>query len=118
MNQLASPNAWSISSSAVYGWLTGIAVGGLHQVHFALSHDNPDNGFLRVVGVLIVGGCGGAILFAGIAMLRNQRDRPAAIATYVVGSRTAIKTMSTRATGDESQRAGAAAFNVRKPHSP
>ena len=60
MNPFKPADTWSISSSAVYGWLTGIAAGGLHQVYFALSHDIPDNGFLRVVSVLMAAGCGGA----------------------------------------------------------
>lgn len=118
MNQPERTHAWCISSSAVYGWIMGIAAGGLNQVYFALSHDIPDNGFLRVVGVLIAGGCGGATLFAGIAMLRNQRDRHAAIAATVLGSRTAVKTTSTRGTGDGSQLVGAEEFNLRNPNSP
>jgi hypothetical protein len=75
MNPHEPAQAWSMSSSAVYGWITGLAVGGLHQVHFALSHAIPDNGFLRVVGILIAAGCAGAILFAGVAGLRNHREQ-------------------------------------------
>ena len=86
MNQLEPAGMWSISSSAVYGWLTGIAAGGLHQVHFALSHDIPDNGFLRVVTVLIAGGCAGSIVFAGIAALQNHRERHCAIAMTCLGT--------------------------------
>jgi hypothetical protein len=75
MNQLEPEQAWSISSSAVYGWITGLAAGGLHQVHFALSHAIPDNGFLHVVAILIAAGCAVATLFAGVAALRNHREQ-------------------------------------------
>ena len=109
MNPFKPADTWSISSSAVYGWLTGIAAGGLRQVHFALSHDIPDNEFVRVVSVLVVGGCGGAVLFAGIAALRNQRARHFAIAMTSLGPQAAIKTTSTRAVDGERQRAGAEA---------
>ena len=109
MNPFEPADTWSISSSAVYGWLTGIAAGGLHQVHFALSHDIPDHEFVRVVSVLMAAGCGGAVLFAGIAALRNQRDRHFAIAMTSLGPQAAIKTTSTRAVDGERQRAGAEA---------
>jgi hypothetical protein len=102
MNRLELADMWSISSSAFYGWITGLAAGGLHQVHFALAQDIPDNGFLRVVNILMAAGCAGAILFAGVAALRNHRERHAAIARTVLGSN--ATTTTARAT-DERQRA-------------
>ena len=73
---------WSLSTSAVYGWLSGIAVSALRQIHFVVSNDVPNDAYMRVVGELIVGACGGAILFAVIASLRNHlRRRSQATAT-------------------------------------
>ena len=109
MNPFKPADTWSVSSSAVYGWLTGIAVGGRHLVHFARSHDIPDNEFVRVVSVLMAAGCSGAVLFAGIAALRNQRARHFAIAMTSLGPQPAIKTTSTRAVDGERQRVGAEA---------
>ena len=66
---------WSRSTSAVYGWLSGIAVGALRQIHFVVSNDVPNDAYMRVVGELIIGACSGAILFAVIASLRNHLSR-------------------------------------------
>ena len=63
---------WSRSTSAVYGWLSGIAVGALRQIHFVVSNDVPNDVYMRVVGELIIGACSGAILFAVLASLRNH----------------------------------------------
>jgi hypothetical protein len=73
---------WSRSTSAVYGWLVGIAVSAVRQVHFVVSNDVPNDAYMRVVGELAAGAFGGAILFAMIASLRNHlRRRAAATAT-------------------------------------
>ena len=66
---------WSRSTSAVYGWLGGIAVGALRQIHFVVSNDVPNDVYMRVVGELIIGACSGAILFAVLASLRNHLSR-------------------------------------------
>ena len=63
---------WSVSTGAVYGWLIGIAVSALRQIHFVVSQEVPNDAYMRVVGELIVGACGGAILFVVIASLRNH----------------------------------------------
>jgi len=73
---------WSRSTSAVYGWLTGIAVSAVRQVHFVVSNDVPNDAYMRVVGELAAGAFSGAILFVVIASLRNHlRRRAAATAT-------------------------------------
>ena len=73
---------WSRSTSAVYGWSSGIAVGALRQIHFVVSNDVPTDAYMRVVGELAAGAFGGAILFAVGASLRNHlRQRAAATAT-------------------------------------
>ena len=73
---------WSRSISAVYGWLIGIAVSALRQVHFVVSQDVSNDAYMRIVAELIIGACGGAILFATIASLRNHiRRRTAATLT-------------------------------------
>jgi hypothetical protein len=108
MNPLEPMDAWSTSFSAVCGWNTGIAAGGLHQVHFALSLDIPDSGFLHVVSVLMAAGCAGAILFAGLAALRNHRVRLAASAMARLRPYDAVTPTSARANEDDIYRAGGA----------
>jgi hypothetical protein len=73
---------WSRSTSAVYGWLSGIAVSAVHQVHFVVSNDVPNDAYMLVVGELAAGAFSGAILFVVVASLRNHlRRRIAATAT-------------------------------------
>jgi hypothetical protein len=76
MKQRLEPKQmWSITVSAVYGGLTGFAVGIVHQIHSALSKEIPDNVYMHVVGALLVEAIGGAILFAAAASLRNRLKR-------------------------------------------
>ena len=83
MKQPIEPEAtWSRSTSAVYGWLSGIAASAVRQVHFVVSKDVPNDAYMRVLGELAAGAFGGAIPFAAIASLRNHlRRRSQATAT-------------------------------------
>ncbi len=63
---------WSRSTSAVYGWLIGIAVSALRQIHFVVSKKMAHNAYWLVVGELAAGALGGAILFAVLASLQNH----------------------------------------------
>jgi hypothetical protein len=78
---IESEPMWSRSTSAVYGWLSGIAISALRQIHFVVSEDVPNDVYLLVVGELIVGAGGGATLFAGIASLRNHLRKRSAVTT-------------------------------------
>jgi hypothetical protein len=68
---LGREKEWSLTSSAVYGCLTGIAVIALHHVHQAISNDIPDNIYAHVLGEMFVGSFGGGVLFTVIAAIRN-----------------------------------------------
>ena len=73
---------WSRSTSAVYGWLSGITVGAVRQVHVVVSNEMPHDTYMRVISELAAGTLSGAILFAAIASLRNHlRRRTAATLT-------------------------------------
>jgi hypothetical protein len=62
---------WDVSSSAVNGCLTGVAVGAVHQVYRAVTNDIPENIYAQVTGEVIAGALIGALLFAGVAVVRN-----------------------------------------------
>jgi hypothetical protein len=72
---LGREKEWSLTSSAVYGCLTGIAVTSFHHVHQAISNDIPDNIYAHVLGGMIAGSLGSAILFVLIAAIRNRLRR-------------------------------------------
>lgn len=62
---------WSLRSSAIDGSLVGLAVTSLHHVHHAITNNIPDNIYTHVIGEAAAGLIGGAILFVGVAAVRN-----------------------------------------------
>jgi hypothetical protein len=62
---------WSIRSSAANGSLAGVAVAAFHQVHHAIFNNIPEDIYAHAIVEMVAGGVGGAILFAGVAALRN-----------------------------------------------
>jgi hypothetical protein len=69
--ELEPYSKWAIESSAVNGSLVGIATATLHQVHHAISNNIPNDIITHVIGEMFAGALGGALLFAGVACLRN-----------------------------------------------
>jgi hypothetical protein len=66
---------WSLSSSAFYGCLVGLAGTASHQVHSVISNNIPDDIYTHVISEMIVGSLGGGALFVIIAAIRNRLTR-------------------------------------------
>jgi hypothetical protein len=66
---------WSRRSSAINGGLAGIAIAALHQVYHAISNNTPDIIYAYVIGEMVAGVAGGALLFTAISALRNRLKR-------------------------------------------
>ncbi len=61
---------WRIPDGAYYGSLLSLAVVAFHQIHHAVSGDIPEDPFLHVIGEVIAGSLGGALLFTAISAVR------------------------------------------------
>jgi hypothetical protein len=62
---------WRIPDESYYGSLFALAIVAFHHIHHAVSGDIPEDPLLHVIGELIAGSFGGALLFSAISALRN-----------------------------------------------
>jgi hypothetical protein len=62
---------WRVADRAYYGSLLSLAIVPFHHIHHAVSGDIPDDPFLHVIGEVIAGSFGGALLFTAISAARN-----------------------------------------------
>jgi hypothetical protein len=65
---------WKIPDGAYYGSLLSLAIVPFHHIHHAVSGDIPEDPFLHIIGEVIAGSLGGALLFSVISVARNWHD--------------------------------------------
>ena len=64
---------WRIQDNSYYGSFFALAIVAFHHIHHAVSGDIPEDPLLHVIGEVIAGSFGGALLFRAISALRNYR---------------------------------------------
>ncbi len=62
---------WRIPDEAYCGSLLSLAIVPFHHIHHAVSGDIPEDPLLHVIGEVIAGSTGRALLFSAISALRN-----------------------------------------------
>jgi hypothetical protein len=86
----------SLTIGAIDGSLAGFAVAILHQVHHAILNNIPDNVIMHLLGELLVAAVGGALLFVGIAALRNRSEEESQVTAEKTRMKEAIGTMEAK----------------------
>jgi hypothetical protein len=69
MNRGSEPEQrWSPSSSTVYGGLKGMIAKAVHHIQHVLSNGIPEDVYAHVLGEMMVGAFGGAILLPSLQL--------------------------------------------------